>query len=251
MVLEVAHQMTRQLHEVVLNHPHDMEAVRHDAGLGKVTADQAAIGAGEIDADDLHPLPAFEFAEECRQVRFAFSRPELEDPTVLQVAEGGAEALALVEGVFVDAKVARTVQREAFGGLADGELLVDAGDGRLAEGLPEGKGFGADAVMMQSVDLLPERFGAVASGQDAGEPGNEAFVAGKTMEPAGVDDEACRRPEAIEVADLALVAALAQEPSPAATGAAFERGSGLGLDMDGGRARLVALKGVVTLQAYI
>jgi hypothetical protein len=29
-----------------------MEAVGHDAGIGKVTANQAAIGAGEIDADD-------------------------------------------------------------------------------------------------------------------------------------------------------------------------------------------------------
>jgi hypothetical protein len=39
-----------------------MKAIDHDAGIGKVTTDQAAIGTGEIDADDLHPLPAFEFA---------------------------------------------------------------------------------------------------------------------------------------------------------------------------------------------
>jgi len=189
-ILEITHQKTRQLHEVVLDDTHDMEAVGHDACIGKVTANQAAIGAGEIDADDLHPLPALEFTKECCKVRLAFSGLNVEDPSVLQIAEGGAEALALVEGMFVDAKVARTVQREPFGGFADGELLVNAGDACLAEGLFERKGFGADAVMMQPVDLLPERFGAVASGQDAGELGNEAFVAGKTKEPVSVDDEA-------------------------------------------------------------
>jgi hypothetical protein len=51
-ILEITHQKTRQLHEVVLDDTHDMEAVGHDAGIGKVTANQAAIGAGEIDADD-------------------------------------------------------------------------------------------------------------------------------------------------------------------------------------------------------
>ena len=173
----------------------------------------------------------------------AFTWLDIEDPPVLQVAEGGAEALALVEGVFVDAKVARTVQREAFGGLADGELLIDAGDGCLADGLSEGKGFGTDAVMMLSIDLLPERFGAVASGQDAGELWYKAFVTGKTAEPAGVDDEVGRLPEAIEVADFAQVAAFAQEPCPFAAGTAFGRGSGLGLDMDRGGGRLVTLKG--------
>lgn len=251
MVLEVGHQKAGQPHEVVLDHTHHMKTVGHDAGFGEVAPDEAAIRAGEIDADDFHPLPALEFHQETHEFRFAFARLDIENPTVLQVAEGSAETLALVEGVFIDSEVAGTIQREAFGGLADSELVVDARNGCLAEGLPAGKGFGADAIMMPLVDLLPERFGTVASGQDAGESRNEALVAGKTEEPAGVDDESCRLPEAIEMADLALVAAFAQEPCSSATGAAFGHGSGLGLDMDGRRGRVMALKGVVTLQAYI
>jgi hypothetical protein len=74
-----------------------------------------------------------------------------------------------VEGVFVDAQAVRSC---------------------LAEGLSEREGFGVDTVMMLPVDLFPERLGAVAPGQDAGEPGNEAFLAGKTKKPSGVDDEA-------------------------------------------------------------
>jgi hypothetical protein len=45
-MLEVGRQLARQLHEVVLDDPHHMEAVGHDAGVGKVAPDQAAVGAG-------------------------------------------------------------------------------------------------------------------------------------------------------------------------------------------------------------
>jgi hypothetical protein len=38
---------------------------------------------------------------------------------------------------------------------------------------------------------------------------------------------------------------------PVTTRAGYERGSGLGLDMDRGRAGLMTLKGDVTLQVYI
>lgn len=46
--------MTSQLHEVVLDDAHDVEAVSHDTGVGEVASNQAAVRAGEIDADDLH-----------------------------------------------------------------------------------------------------------------------------------------------------------------------------------------------------
>ncbi len=104
--------------------------------------------------------------------------------------------------------------------------------------------------MVLAVDLLPERFRAVASGQDAGEFGNEAFAAGHAEEPAGVDDEAGGLPEAIEMADHALVAAFAPEPRPTTTGAAYGRKSGLGLDLDRRRGKLMTLKGVVTSDLY-
>jgi hypothetical protein len=66
-----------------------------------------------------------------------------------------------------------------------------------------------------------------------------------------VDDEARRFLEAVEVSDLALVATLTLEPCGSATGTAFGQDSGLKLDMEGGWGRFKALKGVVSLQAYI
>ena len=173
MVLEAGHQMAGQLHEVVLDHAHDMEPVRHDPGIGKVAAHEAAVGAGKVDTDDLDALPPLEFAEESGEIRFAFARPDIEDPAVPQIAEGGAEALAFVEGVLVDAEINRAVQREALGGLAAGELLIDPGDGGLPEFLPVGEGFGADAIVVLLVDACPERLGAVTAGQDAGKHWNE------------------------------------------------------------------------------
>jgi hypothetical protein len=41
---EIGRQMTRSRHEVVLDDPHDMEPVRHDAGVGKVAPDVVAVG---------------------------------------------------------------------------------------------------------------------------------------------------------------------------------------------------------------
>ena len=251
-VLQVGHQQPRQRHEVVLDDPHDMEPVGNDAGVGEVTPDEAAVGAGEVDADDLHPLPPLEFVQESGQVRLALPWLDLEDPAPLQIAEGGAEALALVQGVLIDAEVARAVQREAFGGLADGELVVDAGDGGLAEFPAAGEDAGADAIMMMLINLFPERLGAVASGQDAGEPWQEGLATGSAEEAVGMDDEPGCLLETIEVADLALVAAFAEELGALAVWTAFRSpGACLKLDMDGGGGRLVALEGVVTLQAYI
>ena len=62
MVLEVSYQEAGQLHEVVLDETHDMEAVSHNPGIGEIAADETAIGAGKINADDLHLLPALELA---------------------------------------------------------------------------------------------------------------------------------------------------------------------------------------------
>jgi hypothetical protein len=44
MAFEIGRQMTRQLHEVVLDDPHHMEAVRHEADVGKVAPDEVSVG---------------------------------------------------------------------------------------------------------------------------------------------------------------------------------------------------------------
>lgn len=55
-VLEGNDQLSRQRHEVVLDDAHDVEQVGHDAGVGEVAPDDAAVGAGEVDTDDLDAL---------------------------------------------------------------------------------------------------------------------------------------------------------------------------------------------------
>lgn len=62
-MLQILHQMTCQLHEVMLDHSHDMEAVSDDSSVWKIAPNQAAIRAREIDANDLNLLFALEFFE--------------------------------------------------------------------------------------------------------------------------------------------------------------------------------------------
>lgn len=129
---EVGRRMARQPHEAVLEEAHDVEAVGDDAGLGEVAANQAAVRPGEVDADDLHLVAALELAEEGGQIRFAAAGPDSEDAAVLQVAEGGEEAPALVEGVLVDAEVAgagkpASMDDEA-GGPPEAVEMADAAD---------------------------------------------------------------------------------------------------------------------------
>ena len=61
-------EVTGQLHEVVLDDADDVKPVGDDSGLGKVTADEAAVGAGKIDADDFHVLATLEFTEETGEI---------------------------------------------------------------------------------------------------------------------------------------------------------------------------------------
>lgn len=56
--------MSCQLHEVMLDHSHDVEAIGHDSCVWKIASNQAAIRAGEVNADDLDQFSAFEFFEE-------------------------------------------------------------------------------------------------------------------------------------------------------------------------------------------
>lgn len=118
--------------------------------------------------------------------------------------------LALVEGVLVDAEVARAVQGKALGGLADGELTA-------------GEGAGADAVVVALLSVFPEWLGAVPSGKNAGELRQERPAARHAEETVGVDDEARGLAEAVEVTDGAPVSSLAEQPGSLATGAAAGR----------------------------
>lgn len=80
------------------------------------------------------------------------------------------------------------VELHAFGGLALGELLVNARAVGRAEGLVGGEGFGADAIVVVLVDHFSKGLRAVSPGKNAWKLGNEALLAREAMEAAGVSD---------------------------------------------------------------
>lgn len=62
MVLEPGSEEPRELDEVVIDNADDVEAIGDDPGLGKVSLNQSAVGAGEVDTDELNALAALEFS---------------------------------------------------------------------------------------------------------------------------------------------------------------------------------------------
>lgn len=114
--------------------------------------------------------------------------------------------------------------------------MVNTGDGGLAELLAACEGANAKAVVVLLIDGFSEGFGAVATGPDAGEVGKERLGAGNAEISVGVDDELSGFFEAVEVADLALIAAFAEQMGGMAVGAVFGAPEGnLELDIDGSR----------------
>ena len=108
-----------------------------------------------------------------RQVRgqlgLAPAGANVEDPAPMQVAEGGGEALALVERVLVDAEHPRAVQTQPLLGLPLGKLGVDARHRPWRYLLPISQDRGTDAVTVTLVNSLPPGLCAVPAGQDPGQ----------------------------------------------------------------------------------
>lgn len=168
LVLDLRGNRPGQVHEVVDDQANDVEAVGYDAGVGKIAADQAAIRAAHVDADDFDFLPALEPDEKPLQLVLAFTRDDVEDTVIFKVAEGGGKALPFMEGVLVDAEDLRALQGDALGGFSAIEVMVNALDGSRADFSQPGHDFTRDAFVMQSGDSLPEGLAALFSGHDAG-----------------------------------------------------------------------------------
>ena len=125
MALELRSDGACEVHEVVINDTHNMEAVRNDPGIGKEAPDDVAVRAGEIDANHLHFVATLQGEQIGAQIRDAAPRPDIKNAVVAKIAESGAEALPLMQSVFINAQVLGAFQRESFIGLAACELGVD------------------------------------------------------------------------------------------------------------------------------
>jgi hypothetical protein len=107
---------------VVIDDPNNVEAVCDDPGIGEEAADDVAVGTGEIDTHDFDLVPSPQCQEIGRGLCNASTGPDIENAMVAQIAKGSAEALPLVQGMFVDTEVLGALQGESFIGLAASEL---------------------------------------------------------------------------------------------------------------------------------
>lgn len=173
---------------MLVDQTNGMESVGDNPGSGEPLANEPAVRAGEVDTNEPDLVPSFESSKEGSELFLAPARMDIEDAMVLQVAEGGAEALSFVQGMLVDAQIQGAVQADALFGLTDGKLLVDPADGGLPELLAPAQGARADTLLVLLVDVVAKGFGAVAVGPHPGKLGHEALTATGALQTPCMDD---------------------------------------------------------------
>src|SRR5579871_4654582 len=185
-----------------------VEAIRHDRGPGKPTPDHRAIGVGEIDADHFDFLPAAQRPQIRGELGFASALADIKHAVPLEIAEGRGEALALMQGVLVDAEDLRAVQAKPLAGFALGKLSVNATDRGWAHSLLLTQGRGADAIMMALKDDLAPRLRTAPARQDAGQGLNETHLAGEALVTPAFNQHLAGVTKAVEVAHPTFIPAL-------------------------------------------
>ena len=217
MVLDVGSDLAGEVHEMLDDNTDDMEAVGNDPCIGEPFADQGAVRAGEVDADDSDALAAAEVFEEGDHIGGRSAFDDIEDLVVLEVAEGGGKALAFVEGVLVDAEDGGALEAQTFGSLAACELGVDAAHGGGSDALEAGHGGSGNALVVMEVNPFAERLGAMAAWKQSRQRRNKGASAIATAVTAGVDDEHARDSKGVEVPGTSSIPALVAEPYGSAT----------------------------------
>ena len=112
--------------KLTLEEADDMEPISNDASMGEPSPSQGSVRTGEVHADHLHLLPAFERGEEPSQLGLATPRDKVKNPVITQVAKCRGERHPTMDAMFVDPEDAGTLQTLTFTGLARGELRINA-----------------------------------------------------------------------------------------------------------------------------
>jgi len=145
-----------ELDTVLINQTNRMEAVGDDLGTGEPLPHKPPVWAGQVDTDQSDLLASLQGSKESTKILFAPAGMDIKDSVVLQVAEGGAEALSLVQGMLINAEIEGAILANTFLGFSLGKLLVDASYGRLAEPLSFAQDAGTDATLVLFVDVVAE-----------------------------------------------------------------------------------------------
>lgn len=156
-----------------------------------------------------------------------------------------------MKSVFVDAQVARALKREALSGEVLGELLIESGDGSLANGLALSQSFGTNAIVMIFENVEPESLRAMTTKSNAWEVWEEGFEARSTEEPVRMNHQLGGFFKTIQMPHDASVFAFFDDGKGLAIRTGFRKQSRIELDMNGLSGRMKVLKGVVSFQAYI
>jgi hypothetical protein len=233
---------------VVLHDANHVKAIGDDLGIGEVASDDGAIGGTQVDADQADSLPAFQRVKEGFEGSGALSFHDIKDLVITEIAEGGGEATALVEGVFVDAEFEGAFEADAFASLSVGVLVVDAFDGSAAQRSASSHGGSTDAFVVEFIDTATKRLGGMPAWTDAFEGLHKALGTAQAAVSAAVNEEGRLLPETFEMPDATLVSALAVE-AYASTARACVRPS-FGLDCNDERRLALILDDSVSFQSY-
>ena len=86
----------------MIDQANDMEAIRHNAGLGEVQPDQGPVAGGEIHADHARLVLAFQPLKIGLQSDFRAAQDDIVYFVIPQIAQRGRVAVAAGEEVPVD-----------------------------------------------------------------------------------------------------------------------------------------------------
>jgi len=184
---QIGTELAGNAHEVQSGHAYRMEAIRHDPGPREPAFDEKAVGVRQVDAHHPDPVAAAKRGEIAGQLRLAASRANVEDPVLLQIAEGRHEALAPMQGMLVYAQDPRAILAQPLLGLPFGKLRVDPTHRRLAQVFPLRQPRRADAVVMAPVHFLPPALRAVPPGSNPGQGLHEAALAAYAPPPMAIN----------------------------------------------------------------
>ena len=219
MVFDLGNDLAHQVHEVLLDHTDDVEAIGDDLGVGEVPADQGAIGGAQIHADDADVFFAFEGAEVGVKFLRVTAFDDIEDPMGSQIAKSRGELGAApvagslaMDGVLVNAEDGRADTVRTFPGFDLGVFVIEAFDRGGANAFPMREDAASDAIAVVLIDRLAEGLGGVALALDAGEWWDERFATASALIAVGVDMKQDRAAEGIEMTDTPEIRPLAVDP---------------------------------------
>src|SRR6516225_9634088 len=121
---------------MVVDEADHVETIGHDLGLGEVLADQGAVGARQIHADDAYAVLSRQFRQVGFQSGLTASQHDIEDLMGAQVAEGGGISILPGKEMLIDAENAWAGGAAALGDLASEVVLEPAFHRSAADGFP-------------------------------------------------------------------------------------------------------------------